>query len=59
MITEDRAGWLAFLRGPVVHRLAATTVVISDAHLGLVHAAASALHDKLCGRMSTAGLLLS
>ena len=38
--TEDGAGWLAFLRGLVARGLAGTTLVISDAHLGLVDAIA-------------------
>jgi putative transposase len=41
--TEDGAGWLAFLRGLVARGLAGTSLVISDAHPGLVDATASAL----------------
>jgi putative transposase len=41
--TEDGAGWLAFLRGLVVRGLAGTSLVISDAHPGLVDAIASTL----------------
>ena len=36
--TEDGAGWLAFLRGLVARGLAGVTLVISDAHVGLVDA---------------------
>ena len=38
--TEDGAGWLAFLRGLVARGLAGATLVISDAHPGLVDAVA-------------------
>jgi len=41
--TEDGAGWLAFLRGLVARGLAGTTLVISDAHSGLVDAVRSTL----------------
>jgi transposase-like protein len=41
--TEDGAGWLAFLRGLVARGLAGTTLVISDAHPGLVDAVQSTL----------------
>jgi putative transposase len=41
--TEDGAGWLAFLRGLVARGLAGTTLVISDAHAGLVDAVRSTL----------------
>jgi putative transposase len=41
--TEDGAGWLAFLRGLVARGLAGTTLVISDAHPGLVDAVRSTL----------------
>ena len=41
--TEDGAGWLAFLRGLVARGLAGTSLVISDAHHGLVDAIASTL----------------
>jgi transposase-like protein len=41
--TEDGAGWLAFLRGLVARGLAGATLVISDAHAGLVDAIASTL----------------
>jgi transposase-like protein len=36
--TEDGAGWLAFLRGLVARGLAGTSLVIRDAHPGLVDA---------------------
>jgi transposase-like protein len=41
--TEDGAGWLAFLRGLVARGLAGTTLVISDAHPGLVDAVAATM----------------
>ena len=41
--TEDGAGWLAFLRGLVARGLSGTTLVISDAHAGLVDAVRSTL----------------
>jgi transposase-like protein len=41
--TEDGAGWLAFLRGLVARGLSGTSLVISDAHQGLVDAIASTL----------------
>ena len=41
--TEDGAGWLAFLRGLVARGLSGTSLVISDAHTGLVDAIASTL----------------
>jgi putative transposase len=41
--TEDGAGWLAFLRGLVARGLSGTTLVISDAHVGLVNAVQSTL----------------
>ena len=41
--TEDGAGWLAFLRGLVARGLAGTSLVISDAHPGLVDAIAATL----------------
>jgi transposase-like protein len=41
--TEDGAGWLAFLRGLVARGLSGTTLVISDAHVGLVDAVRSTL----------------
>jgi transposase-like protein len=41
--SEDGAGWLAFLRGLVARGLGGVRLVISDAHPGLVDAAASCL----------------
>ena len=41
--SEDGAGWLAFLRGLVARGLAGTSLVISDAHPGLVDAIAATL----------------
>jgi putative transposase len=41
--TEDGAGWLAFLRGLVARGLSGTSLVVSDAHPGLVDAIASTL----------------
>jgi putative transposase len=41
--SEDGAGWLAFLRGLVARGLAGISLVISDAHPGLVDAVASTL----------------
>jgi putative transposase len=41
--SEDGAGWLALLRGLVARGLAGTTLVISDAHVGLVDAVRSTL----------------
>lgn len=41
--SEDGAGWLAFLRGLVARGLAGTSLVISDAHPGLIDAIASTL----------------
>jgi transposase-like protein len=41
--TEDGAGWLAFLRGLVARGLAGVSLVISDAHTGLVDAIGSTL----------------
>jgi transposase-like protein len=41
--TEDGAGWLAFLRGLVARGLAGVSLVVSDAHPGLVDAIASTL----------------
>jgi putative transposase len=43
--SEDGAGWLAFLRGLVARGLAGTTLVISDAHVGLV----DGVHSTLTG----------
>jgi putative transposase len=41
--TEDGAGWLAFLRGLVARGLSGVSLVVSDAHAGLVDAIASTL----------------
>jgi putative transposase len=41
--TEGGAGWLAFLRGLVARGLAGVSLVVSDAHPGLVDAIASTL----------------
>jgi putative transposase len=41
--TEDGAGWLAFLRGLVARGLTGVSLVVSDAHPGLVDAIASTL----------------
>ncbi len=41
--TEDGAGWLAFLRGLVARGLSGVSLVVSDAHPGLVDAIASTL----------------
>ena len=51
--TEDGAGWLAFLRGLVARGLAGTTLVISDAHTGLVDAIASTLTGATWQRCRT------
>jgi transposase-like protein len=51
--TEDGAGWLAFLRGLVARGLAGTSLVISDAHPGLVDAIASTLTGSSWQRCRT------
>jgi transposase-like protein len=51
--TEDGAGWLAFLRGLVARGLAGTTLVISDAHIGLVDAVRSTLTGATWQRCRT------
>ena len=51
--TEDGAGWLAFLRGLVARGLAGTTLVISDAHAGLVDAVRSTLTGATWQRCRT------
>jgi putative transposase len=51
--TEDGAGWLAFLRGLVARGLAGTSLVISDAHPGLVDAIASTLTGAAWQRCRT------
>jgi len=50
--SEDGAGWLAFLRGLVARGLAGTTLVISDAHVGLVDAVRSTLTGAVWQRSS-------
>ena len=40
---ENGAGWLAFLRGLLARGLSGTTLVVSDAHVGLVDAVSSTL----------------
>jgi transposase-like protein len=51
--TEDGAGWFAFLRGLVARGLAGTTLVISDAHAGLVDAVRSTLTGATWQRCRT------
>ncbi len=51
--TEDGAGWLAFLRGLVARGLAGVTLVISDAHVGLVDAIRSTLPGATWQRCRT------
>jgi transposase-like protein len=51
--TEDGAGWLAFLRGLVARGLAGVTLVISDAHVGLVDAVRSTLTGATWQRCRT------
>jgi putative transposase len=51
--TEDGAGWLAFLRSLVARGLAGTTLVISDAHPGLVDAVRSTLTGVVWQRCRT------
>ena len=51
--TEDGAGWLAFLRGLVARGLAGTSLVVSDAHPGLVDAIASTLTGACWQRCRT------
>jgi transposase-like protein len=51
--SEDGAGWLAFLRGLVARGLAGTTLVISDAHPGLVDAVRSTLTGATWQRCRT------
>jgi putative transposase len=51
--TEDGAGWLGFLRGLVARGLAGTTLVISDAHPGLVDAIRSTLTGAVWQRCRT------
>jgi putative transposase len=51
--TEDGAGRLAFLRGLVARGLSGTTLVISDAHVGLVDAVRSTLTGATWQRCRT------
>jgi putative transposase len=51
--SEEGAGWLAFLRGLVARGLAGTSLVISDAHPGLVDAIASTLVGSAWQRCRT------
>ncbi len=51
--TEDGAGWLAFLRGLVARGLSGVSLVISDAHSGLVDAIASTLPGATWQRCRT------
>jgi putative transposase len=51
--TEDGAGWLGFLRGLVARGLAGTSLVISDAHPGLVDAVRSTLTGAVWQRCRT------
>jgi putative transposase len=51
--SEDGAGWTSFLRGLVARGLAGVKLVISDAHPGLVEAAASVLHGAAWQRCRT------
>lgn len=51
--TEDGVGWMAFLRGLVARGLAGTTLVISDAHVGLVDAVRSTLTGATWQRCRT------
>ena len=50
---EDRAGWLAFLRGLVARGLSGVSLVISDAHPGLVDAIGAALPGACWQRCRT------
>jgi transposase-like protein len=51
--TEDGAGWLAFLRGLVARGLSGVSMVISDAHPGLVDAIAATLPGACWQRCRT------
>ena len=51
--TEDGAGWLAFLRGLVARGLSGTSLVVSDAHPGLVDAIAATLPGATWQRCRT------
>ena len=51
--TEDGAGWLAFLRGLIARGLSGTSLVVSDAHAGLVDAIGSTLPGATWQRCRT------
>jgi transposase-like protein len=51
--TEDGAGWLAFLRGLIARGLSGTSLVVSDAHAGLVDAIGSTLPGAVWQRCRT------
>jgi putative transposase len=51
--TEDGAGWLAFLRGLVARGLSGVSLVVSDAHPGLVDAIGSTLSGATWQRCRT------
>ncbi|NPV58664.1 MAG: IS256 family transposase [Actinobacteria bacterium] len=51
--TEDGAGWTAFLRGLVARGLSGVSLVISDAHSGLVDAIAACLPGAVWQRCRT------
>ena len=51
--TEDGAGWLAFLRGLIARGLSGTSLVVSDAHAGLVDAIAATLPGATWQRCRT------
>ena len=51
--TEDGAGWLAFLRGLIARGLSGVSLVVSDAHSGLVDAIASTLPGATWQRCRT------
>ena len=51
--TEDGAGWLAFLRGLIARGLSGVSLVISDAHAGLVDAIGSTLPGATWQRCRT------
>lgn len=51
--TEDGAGWLAFLRGLIARGLTGVSLVISDAHPGLVDAIGSTLPGATWQRCRT------
>ena len=46
--TETGAGWTAFLRGQAARGLAGVSLVVSDAHQGLVEAIAAVLPGAAC-----------